>query len=405
MKPLAALLDEFRPGLRVLVHAGPSESAALHALLMANPERAAGVTFCGLFIPGLSRFDYAGLHPSARAETLFANPALTRERLDLLPIHYSLWPGHLERCPVDLALLNLPPAQGGVFSCGLAADVAEGVKRYAKRVAVLSNADMPFTPGGAALAAREADAVFEAPSAPMAFPSEAPDEAALTIARQVAALVRDGDCVQVGIGKVPSAILLALSGHRNLTLFGGMIVDEVVALAEAGALAPGRAITTGIGVGTVKLHAFVGAGHAEFRGVSHTHSALEVAKRANFISLNSAIEVDLFGAINCESVKGRAVSGVGGGVDYMRAARLSAGGRSVIALQAEAKGLSRIVQRLPAGATSIARAEIDTLVTEYGVAQLRDLSVEARAQAIIAIAAPDHRAALAEGWASVRSGG
>lgn len=403
MKPLKTLLDEFRPGLRVLVHAGPAESAALHTLLRENPDRAAGVTFCGLFIPGLSRFDYAGLHTGARAETLFANPALTKDRLDLLPIHYSLWPGHLERCPVDLALLNLPPAQTGAFSCGLAADVAEGVKRYARRVAVLVNPEMPFTPGSVALAGSEAEALYDAPCAPAEFPSEAPDDAALTIAQSVAALVRNGDCVQVGIGKVPSAILRALRDHRNLTLFGGMVVDEVAALAEAGALAPGRAITTGIGVGTRRLHEFARAGAADFRGIAHTHSALEVARRENFISLNSAIEVDLFGAINCESVKGRAVSGVGGGVDYMRAARLAPGGRSVIALQAQAKGLSRIVARLPAGATSIARAEIDTLVTEYGVAHLRDCSVEGRAQAIIAIAAPDHRAALAAEWEALRA--
>ncbi|MCA0407063.1 MAG: 4-hydroxybutyrate CoA-transferase [Proteobacteria bacterium] len=361
-----------------------------------------------MFIPGLSRFDYAALHESAHIETIFANPAMRASfaagKLALHPLHYSAWPGYLARHPADLAVLHLPPARNGVFSCGLAADTVEDIKRYAKRVAVLVNPELPFTLGGVALRAVEADAIFDAPGEVPEFPSETGDAAAGQIAASVAGLVSDGDCVQIGIGKVPAAILRALKGHRNLSLFGGMIVDEVVDLAEAGALAPGQSITTGIAVGSKRLHAFSAAGRAAFRGIAHTHSALEIAKQKNFISINSAIEVDLFGAINCESVKGRPISGVGGGTDYMRGARLSEGGRSVIALVAEAKGISRIVPRLEAGATSVARADIDILVTEFGIARLRDLSIDARAEAIISIAAPDHRTVLTQQWQHLRAG-
>jgi acyl-CoA hydrolase len=393
--------------MRVLVHAGPSESIALQTHLSLNPALTEGVTFCGLFIPGLSRFDYAALAPGARVETVFANPALrasfTARKLDLLPIHYSAYPGFLERNPVDLAILHLPPARSGRFSCGITADVAENAKRFARRVIVLANEAMPFTSGGVAVEADDVAAVYDAPGTLAEFPSETGDAAASAIAASVAALVRDGDCVQIGIGKVPAAILRALTGHRNLTLFGGMIVDEVAMLAEAGALAAGQSIITGIAVGSKPLHEFCSAGRAAFHGIAKTHSAIAVAKQAQFISINSAIEVDLFGAINCESVKGRPISGVGGGTDYMRAARLMPEGRSVIALQSVAKGLSRIVPRLEAGATSVARAEIDILVTEFGAVRLRDLSMEARAQAIIGVAAPEHRATLADQWRALRS--
>lgn len=408
MKRLVDLTHELSSADRVLVHAGPAESVAFQGLLSAHPEAARGTTFAGLFIPGLSRFDYGSVHETAQAETIFANPAFRGSfaagRVALHPLHYSAWPGYLARNPVDLAILHLPPARNGVFSCGLAADTVEGIKRYAKRVAVLVNPEMPFTPSGIALRADEADAIFDAPCAISEFPSEAGDASAGEIAAHVSAMVADGDCVQIGIGKVPAAILRALKSHRNLTLFGGMIVDEVVDLAEAGALAEGACITTGIAVGTRRLHHFAAEGRALFRGVAHTHSALQIAQQKNFISINSAIEVDLFGAINCESVKGRPISGVGGGTDYMRGARLCEGGRSVIALVAEAKGISRIVPRLEAGATSVARADIDVLVTEFGVARLRDLSIDARAEAIIAVAAPDHRAMLTHQWQQLRAG-
>lgn len=390
------------------MHAGPAESSAFQSLLTANPDRAREVTFTGLFIPGLSRFDYGAVHPQARAQTIFANPAFrgsfTAGRMALNPMHYSAWPGFLARNPADLAVLHLPPARNGVFSCGLAADTVEGIKRYAKRIVALVNPELPFTPGGIALREDEADAIFDAPCLIPEFPSEAGDAAAGEIAASVAGLVNNGDCVQIGIGKVPAAILRALTGHRSLTLFGGMIVDEVVDLAEAGALAAGQAITTGIAVGSKRLHDFSATGRAAFRGIAHTHSALEIARQKNFVSINSAVEVDLFGAINCESVKGRPISGVGGGTDYMRGARLAEGGRSVIALVAEAKGISRIVPRLEAGATSVARADIDILVTEFGMARLRDLSIDARAEAIISIAAPDHRAMLAHQWQQLRAG-
>ncbi len=407
MKPLRDLAREFSPGRRVLLHAGPAESHVFQRFLAADPGLARGITFCGLFIPGLSRFDYAALHEEARCETIFANPAmrasLVAGKLALHPLHYSAWPGFMAENPADLAVLHLPPARDGVFSCGLAADAVEDIRRHARRVAVLVNPGLPFTPGGVALRADEADLVIDAPGAVAEVPSEAGDEAALKIAARVAALVGDGDCVQIGIGKVPAAILRALKGHRWLRLFGGMIVDEVVDLAEAGALAEGCAITTGIAAGSRRLHAFCAAGHALFRGIAHTHSALEIARKKNFISINSAIEVDLFGALNCESVKGRPISGVGGGADYMRGARLAAGGRSVIALVAEAKGITRIVPRLEAGATSIARADIDYLVTEFGAARLRCLSIDARAEAIIALAAPGQRAMLSSQWREMRA--
>jgi acyl-CoA hydrolase len=114
--------------------------------------------------------------------------------------------------------------------------------------------------------------------------------------------------------------------------------------------------------------------------------------------------VDLFGQANIEWRSGRLVSGLGGAPDFARAARASPGGRAILALPATAAGgsVSRIVARLDAPAVSLARDDADLVVTEHGVADLRGAAMEARAEALIAIAAPEHRDRLAEAWAALR---
>lgn len=405
------LTDLLTPGLRVLLHAGPAESPDFRAALLADPERASGVTFAGLFIPGLNTFDYASLTPTTRLETLFVSPAMRGSfdagRLDHLPINYAAYPSFLARHPVDLAILHLPPARNGQFSCGIGADIAEGIQRFARKTVVLANPNIPHTPGGIALAASEAAAVYEVDGALASFPSDAPDPLTTILARHVAGLVRDGDTLQIGIGKVQAAVLRALSHHRNLSIFSGMLIDEVALLAKSGALhtaGTGRPdMTAGIAVGSPPLLDLAASGRVAFHGIDITHNPLRLAGIEHFVSINSALEVDLFGQVNAEMLRGRQISGVGGGGDYMRAARLSSHGRSIIALPSQARGKSRIVPRLESSPISFARTDIDYLVTEQGVAHLRDLSVDARAEAIMGLAAPDHLRSLQDKWRIVRN--
>ena len=151
--------------MRILLHAGPVECAALREALCADPERAQGVTFTGLFLPGVNTFDYGGLTDTTRVEGTFVPPSsrtmFAAGRLDFLPLHYSAFIAHLARHPADLAILHLPPAEAGRFSCGLGADVADGVRRLARQVAVIVNPSIPRTEGATALAAEEAAWVCE----------------------------------------------------------------------------------------------------------------------------------------------------------------------------------------------------------------------------------------------------
>jgi 4-hydroxybutyrate CoA-transferase len=196
-----------------------------------------------------------------------------------------------------------------------------------------------------------------------------------------------------------------------------MITDAVMDLVRAGALTGARKsrdrgrIVTGAAVGTQALYDFLrsggeGAGLVDMRPVSYTHAATVLAGIDDFVSINSALEVDLLGQVNCETIGGRQVSGVGGFVDFVRGARLSKGGRSIVAFGATGKrgAVSRIVARLGEGAVvSSLRSDIDCVVTEHGVAALRDRSVDERAEALVEIAAPQFRDGLQQAWREMRA--
>ena len=132
-------------------------------------------------------------------------------------------------------------------------------------------------------------------------------------------------------------------------------------------------------------------GDVVFRGADYTHEVRVIRDIPNFVSINSAVEIDLFGQVNAERVGGRQISGTGGSVDFMRAAKASKGGRSIVAMTATARGgsVSRIVPRVDL--VTALRTDIDLVVTEYGVADLKHASTAARVDALIEIAAPGFR--------------
>jgi acyl-CoA hydrolase len=214
------------------------------------------------------------------------------------------------------------------------------------------------------------------------------------IAQRAAALVPDGATIQSGIGEAPGAVIAALTNRRGLGVHSGIITPEYRLLAEAGALDPAKEHVAGIAWGDDSFHDWLGRSSPfAFRSILDTHAYWRLARIPNFISIGSAVEVDLRGNINLEWLGGRRISSVGGAPDYVRGALGSTGGRSIIALPSTSRsGASRIVSRLDR--LSIPAEQADTVVTEHGVAELRDLSPERRTERLIAVAAPEHRAAL-----------
>jgi 4-hydroxybutyrate CoA-transferase len=229
------------------------------------------------------------------------------------------------------------------------------------------------------------------------------DSAAATIGANVAALIRDGDCIQTGIGSIPAAILKALGDRNDLGLHGGLIDDGGMALIRAGNVTGTRKgvdkglAVTGMALGSTGLYDWLAeTPEVVFRGANHTHEVAVIRELDNFVSINSAVEVDLYGQVNAEVAGGRQISGTGGSVDFMRAARASRGGRSIIAMNATARGgtVSRIVPRVEL--VTALRTDVDLVVTEHGVASLKGQSVAERARRLIAIAAPEFRDGLSD---------
>lgn len=403
-------LDHLAPGRTVFVPGATGEIVGLAKALVANPEAAAGVRFVGCFVPGMNELDYASLHPDARLTT-FMLPGAMREsfsagKVDLVPHGYFAAAKTLAGIDYDIAFAHVaPPDADGQCSLGIASDFAPLAWPRAVRKILVINPAMPAMPRGPRLRMADADAVIEAEMPLMTGPAaQAPSGVSDTIARSVANLVPDGASIQTGIGGAPGAAWAHLTGHRDLVLKSGMANDWLRNLAEAGALAE-SGHHAGIAYGTEDLyHWLASTDTVAFKTTLETHNPSEVERIERFHAINSALEVDLFGQVNVEWQSGRINSGVGGGGNFVRAALASRGGRAITALPATARkgAISRIVPQLSAPAVGLARSDADTVVTEYGVAEIRNLGLDRRAEALIAIAAPEFREDLQRAWSAMR---
>ncbi len=408
---VAALLDELQPGMSVYLPGASGEILALAQALTRKPDRAEGIHFTSCLVPGINEtLDYAGLTESTRATTFMLPavmaPSLAARRVSLLPLTYHGAARHIAAQSFDLALAHVtPPDAQGRCSLGISSDFATLAWRNAKRRVLVVNPAMPRLPRALSIPLEEADLSVTLESAVIEQDERAAGATAATIASRVAELVPDGAHVQAGIGGAPGAIWPHLTGRRGLVLRTGLVTPGFRILAEAGALALGGDHVSGIALGSRPFYDWLAETDLiRFASTLETHDFSALSALPHLVSVNSALEIDLFGQVNVEWQGQHLASGVGGGPDFMRAAQASQGGRSIIALPASAKGngVSRIVCRLDRPSTSIARSEIDTVVTEHGVAELRGKGLDERADALIGVATPQFREALARDWEALR---
>lgn len=390
------------PGGLTYVQGCSAESALWRDELARTPDAWGDMTFTGVFVPGLNRATYL-TGEKTRARTFFMTPELhaAGDRAEFLPLCYADILRHLRMASIGAALFKVaPPDADGRCSFGPVVDfLAELWPRIPVRIAQIDDR-LPRTQGHAGIPFDELTAVIEQPEGALSVAGERQDTVAAVIARHVAGWVADGATVQTGLGRIPGAVLRALCDHRNLRIHSGLIGDGVLALRDSGALAGGAPITTGVAIGSAALYAAIGESDFQFRPVSHTHAGQVIAGLERFVAINSALEVDLFGQAYSELTPTGLMSGPGGATDFARGARL-AGGLSIVALPSETKGRTRMVASNPAGPVSMSRFDIDLVVTEQGVADLRGRGHDKRAQALISIAHPDHREALARSWAEI----
>lgn len=401
------------PGMTVFVAGGANEPSTVLDALRRRPDASAGVTWIQSIVPALNRFDFCSLHDESRAIAFFITPETRASyragRIDFVPCQLRAVADLLgEGLDLDLAILSVSaPRDGGPakdavdFGAGLNCDFVDVVVDRARRVIAEVNSDLPDPPDGPRIAAREIDCAVPVSRPPDPFPLPEPDETARAIARNVAGLVRDGDTIQTGIGSIPYAVLGALGEKNDLGLHSGILDDGVMELVERGVITGARKSidrgrhVTAYAIGSPALYAWLGEREdVRLRPVNYTHGAGTLARIDRFVSINSALEIDLAGQVNAEMIRGAQATGTGGSVDFMRGAAGSRGGRSIVALGATAaRGkVSRIVARLGDGnAPTALRTDVDFVVTEHGIADLRFRAERARAAALAQIAAPEFR--------------
>lgn len=393
------------PG-RLFVPGGPGEPLGLLEAWRAAPDLAAGLTFVGAHVPGINRTDWAGLHETARAEGTFVSgdwrSSFEAGKFALRPMTWFQAYGWLGTTPLDAAVFVVsPPNADGMVSLGVASDLAPSVAwRDVFKVAIVN----PRVPRvrGPLFPLSDFDLVAEDETPLLTYEAGTLDPAFEAIKGHLQTLLTPGSSIQFGLGKAGVAAVEALEGLKDIRIHSGMVAGPLQAVLDSGAL---TGVVTGLAAGDAALYDLCARDpRITFADSGYTHDIRTLAAIPKLAAVNSALEIDLFGQANAEFQGGRQISGTGGLTDFLRGARLSEGGLPILALPATAKGgaITRIVPRLPQTAVSVSRADVGLVITENGVADLRGLTLDARAEALIAVAGAEHRDGLADGWAAIR---
>ncbi len=344
------------------------------------------------------RFRFRGLNGAGTARTLTA-----ANLLNIVPAHVSCVPSLLRSraIRVDVLLLRVRPhTRPGFYTAGVMVDFLPAMVQAARCVIAEIDERLPITAQDALVAAEDIDVLTECDAEEVLIADPEPTDIDMRVAAHVAGLIPDGATIQLGVGGLPVAVCRALEHHKELGVHSGVISDIIVDLVEKGVVTnarkgidAGRIVTGGL-FGTRRLMAFAdGNDMIEMRSSDYTHNQQVLARLPNLYSVNSGVEVDLTGNVNSEIAAGRYLGAVGGQADFVRGAVASPGGRSIMALPSTTPDgkHSRIVVSLEGRPVTTTRADIDIVVTEYGVANLRGRSFSERAERLRAIAHPDFR--------------
>lgn len=402
-------VKRIRSGDRVVVQHACGEPSFLLDAMVANAGAYENVEIVHMVAKGECAYCAPEMAAHFRHNSLFVGPtsknAVAEGRGDFTPCYFSEVPGFFDSVlPVDVALVTVtPPDENGKCSLGVSVDYTLAAVRHAKTVIAQVNARMPFTHGPSVVDVSDIDCfvVHDAPIIPLALPKIGPVEEA--IGKNVASLIRDGDTLQLGIGAIPDAVLKFLKDKKDLGIHSEMFSDGVVELAEAGVITnaqktlhPGKYVATFL-MGTQRLYDFVDRNPDVYMApVDYVNDPFVIAQNENMVSINSCVQVDLMGQVASESIGLTQISGTGGQVDFIRGSARSRGGRAIIAMPSTVKGkISKIVPLLDSGAAvTTCRCDVDYVVTEYGVAHLKEHTLRDRARALIEIAHPDFRPEL-----------
>lgn len=404
-------VKRIRPGQRIFIGTGCGEPLKLVAALTQRATELPDTEIVHLLTFGEAPYAHRELTHYFRVNSFFIAENvrdIIQEGLgDYTPIHLSDVPRLFDsgQLPLDVALIQVtPPDADGLCSFGVSVDIVKSAVENASLVIAQVNPCMPRTHGNSFIHAYDIDVLV---------PSEAPilevhppevTEITRQIAENLSALIDDGSTLEIGIGRIPQALVGFLKDKKDLGVHTEMISDDIIELIEAGVITGARKtvdrgkVVTSFCLGTQRLYDFIDDNPMfAFHPTEYVNSPFVIHQQHKMVAINTALEVDLTGQICADSIGSKFFSGVGGQVDFNRGAAKAPGGKAIIALPSTAKNgtVSRIMTHLSPGAGVVTtRAGVSYVVTEYGVAYLHGKSVQERALALISIAHPKFRADL-----------
>lgn len=349
-----------------------------------------------------------GMESSFIHHAFFIGPntrrAVNEGRAYYLPIFLSEVPSFLEKLRPDATLIKVsPPDSRGYCSLGTSVDVSWTACRSAKKIIAELNPSVPRTQGYSFIHMDDIYQCIETEEPLFEVTPPSLSDRYIKIGKTISEIIPDGACLQVGIGKIPDAVLSFLNGHKNLGVHSELISDGIMNLVESGVITNSQKslnkgkVVTGIIMGSRSLYEWSNENPIlEMRPSHYTNDVFNISRNDNVIAINQAISVDLKGQVCADSIGKKFYSGIGGQVDFIRGAARSEGGKPIIALpstvQIKGNTYSRIVPFLEKGAGVVtSEGDVHTVITEFGAAELHHKGMGERAKALIEISHPDFR--------------
>lgn len=405
-------IDLLRDGDRVILPTGVGEPPALLEALSDRRRELRGVVVHQCL--ALRTYDYFDPETAdhVRHSALFlgspSRAGASEGWVDWIPNTFADLPRMIRdgSLPVDVVCaLVSPPDEQGRFALGVGTDYTLAAIERARTVIVEVNPHVPWTHGDCHIPLERVDAIVTDERPLTELPPATVGPVEQQIGELVADMIPDGATLQIGIGAIPDAVVGQLTDRSGLGIHTEMMGNGILRLIESGAVDnrgkqqfPGVSVAT-FALGGRRLYEWMDHNPAvHLHPVDITNDPYLAGSNPKLHTINAAIEIDLFGQVCAESIGPAPYSGAGGQVDFIRAGTRSVGGKSIVVATSTAKGgtVSRIVPRLRPGAiVTTSKNDIDRVVTEYGVAELRGRSWRQRAEALIAIAHPDFRDELA----------
>ena len=404
---------QIKRGMRMLIGSGCAEPQHLVSALVQEADHFRDNEIVHLMTMGIAPYAEEAYRQNFRHNAFFighnVRKAISHGLADYTPVFLSEIPNLFSsgQLPLHCALIQVtPPDSQGMVSLGVSVDIVHAGIHAADMIIAQVNPAMPETLGKSKIPLDMIDILVEQEEPIIEMATGPLDPVSLAIGERVARLIKDGDTLQLGIGNIPNAILRELADKNDLGIHTEMFSSGFVDLYKNGnitnrkkGLHEGVSITSFI-LGNRELYDLVHQNpDIQFYPSEYTNDPFVIARNRNMVSVNSAIEVDLTGQICADSMGSNFFSGIGGQVDFVRGARRSQGGRSIIALPSTAKKgqVSRIVADLRPGAGVVTtRGDVHYVATEYGVAYLHGMTVRERALELIQIAHPKFRDELLE---------